>query len=92
MLIINLYIYIHTHIISASERPPCQIYVCVYIYIYIYIYIYTHTRTHNCMGHAVAQMVEALRYKPEGLGFDSRWYHWNFFIDIILPVALWPWC
>jgi hypothetical protein len=22
--------------------------------------------------HAVAQMVEALRYKPEGRGFDSR--------------------
>jgi hypothetical protein len=25
------------------------------------------------MGHAVAQLVEALRYKPEGCGFDSRW-------------------
>ena len=29
-------------------------------------------------GHAVAQLVEALRYKPEGCGFDSRWCHWNF--------------
>jgi hypothetical protein len=29
-------------------------------------------------GHAVAQLVEALRYKPEGHGFDSRWCHWNF--------------
>ena len=28
--------------------------------------------------HAVAQSVEALRYKPEGRGFDSRWCHWNF--------------
>jgi hypothetical protein len=27
---------------------------------------------------AVAQSVEALRYKPEGRGFDSRWCHWNF--------------
>jgi len=27
---------------------------------------------------AVAQLVEALRYKPEGRGFDSRWCHWNF--------------
>ena len=29
-------------------------------------------------GHAVGQLVEALRYKPKGRGFDSRWYHWNF--------------
>jgi hypothetical protein len=26
----------------------------------------------------VAQLVEAVRYKPEGRGFDSRWCHWNF--------------
>jgi hypothetical protein len=26
----------------------------------------------------VAQLVEALRYKPEGRGFDSRGCHWNF--------------
>jgi hypothetical protein len=30
------------------------------------------------MGHSVAQLVDALRYKPEGGGFDSRWCHWNF--------------
>ena len=29
-------------------------------------------------GRAVAQLVEALRYKPEGRGFDFRWCHWNF--------------
>ena len=29
-------------------------------------------------GHEVAQLIESLRYKPEGRGFDSRWYHWNF--------------
>ena len=29
-------------------------------------------------GHAVAQLVEALRYKPEGRGFDSRWCNWIF--------------
>ena len=26
----------------------------------------------------MAQLVEELRYKPEGRGFDSRWCHWNF--------------
>jgi hypothetical protein len=26
----------------------------------------------------VARLAEALRYKPEGRGFDSRWCHWNF--------------
>jgi len=29
-------------------------------------------------GHAVAQLVVALRYKSEGRGFNSRWRHWNF--------------
>ena len=38
--------------------------------------------------HAVAQLGKALRYKPEGRGFDSRWCHWIFFIDIILPNTL----
>ena len=27
---------------------------------------------------AMAQLVEALCYKPEGRGFDSRWCHWIF--------------
>jgi len=44
----------------------------------------------NKVCHAVTQLVEALRYKSEGRGFDSVWCHWNFFIDIILPAALWP--
>jgi hypothetical protein len=30
------------------------------------------------LGHKVAQLVEALCYKLEGCGFDSRWCHWNF--------------
>jgi hypothetical protein len=29
-------------------------------------------------GRGGTQSVEALRYKPEGRGFDSRWCHWNF--------------
>jgi hypothetical protein len=34
--------------------------------------------------HAVAQFVEALRYKPEGRKFDSRWGPMEFFILFIL--------
>jgi hypothetical protein len=30
------------------------------------------------LGHAVVQLVEALRFKPEGCSFDSQWCHWNF--------------
>jgi hypothetical protein len=43
-------------------------------------------------GHGVAQLVEALPYTPEGLGCNNRWSHLEFFIDIILPAAIWPWC
>ena len=32
------------------------------------------------LGHAVAQLVEALRYKSEGCGFDSRWCQWIFLL------------
>jgi len=30
------------------------------------------------VGYAVAQLVEALCYKPEGRGFYSPWRHWDF--------------
>jgi hypothetical protein len=28
--------------------------------------------------YTVSQLADALRYKPKGRGFDSRWCHWNF--------------
>jgi hypothetical protein len=39
-------------------------------------------------GHAVAELVEALCYKPEGGRFDSRL---DSSIGLILPALLWPW-
>jgi hypothetical protein len=36
----------------------------------------------------VAQLVEALRYKPEGRGFEIPMESLEFFSDLILPVAL----
>ena len=41
-------------------------------------------------GYAVTQLAEAVRYK-EGSGFDSPMVSLEFFIDIILSTALWPW-
>jgi hypothetical protein len=32
----------------------------------------------NVRGYMVAQLVEALRYKPKCRGFNSRWSNWNF--------------
>jgi len=32
--------------------------------------------------HTVGQLVKALRYVPEGRGFDSRWCHWNFSLTL----------
>jgi hypothetical protein len=37
-----------------------------------------YSSTYNLKGARSAAVVEALRYKPEGHGIDSRWYPWNF--------------
>jgi hypothetical protein len=44
----------------------------------------TGTTLHGA-GHEVAQLVEALRYKPEGRGFDSRCCHWIFSLTSFRP-------
>jgi hypothetical protein len=36
----------------------------------------------------VAQLVDALRFKPEGRGIDTPMVSLEFFIDIVLPAAL----
>jgi hypothetical protein len=53
-------VHIYMYIIKTYE------YLNLIIYIFIYIDIYTYTG-----GYAVAQLVEALRYKPDVR--DSRW-------------------
>jgi hypothetical protein len=35
-------------------------------------------KSFSSKGWAVAQLVEAQRYKPEGHGFDCLWGHWDF--------------
>ena len=44
----------------------------IFVYIYIYTHTQTHTHTHTHIAEwwfALAQLVETLRYKPEGRGF-----------------------
>jgi len=73
--------------ILGCTFKPCRELWCVRVY-YIcptnalllgkYSKILQNARYIQQQGHAVAQLVEALRYKSEGRGFDSRWCHWNF--------------
>jgi hypothetical protein len=37
-------------------------------------------KLHQILGYAVAQLVEALNYNPEGRDFDSREGIWGFFL------------
>jgi hypothetical protein len=42
---------------------------------------YIHGCKRKKLGHAAGSaVIEALRYKPEGRGIDSRWCHWNFLL------------
>ena len=41
--------------------------------------------------YTAAQLVEALCYKPEWSRVPFPMVSLEFFIDIILPAALWPW-
>ena len=76
-------------VVPNSKIPACFTFAATHcecfradIYIYIYIYIYVCVCVCVCVclcvGGTVAQLVEALHYKPEGCGFDFRWCHWNF--------------
>ena len=50
------------------------IFVCSSVYILLLDFT---TRTIFC-GARGSLVIKALRYKPAGRGFDSRWCHWNF--------------
>jgi hypothetical protein len=48
------------------------------------------TRLKNYRDSKMERLFEALRYKSEDRGFDSRWVNGTF-IELILPAAIWPW-
>jgi len=43
------------------------------------------------VGDRGSTVVKVLCYKSEGRWFDPQMVSLKFFIDIILPIALWPW-
>jgi hypothetical protein len=53
-----------------SFRPPCVLHALPISFSLI--------DSSNFIWRAIAWLVEALCYKPEGRGFDSRWGHWAF--------------
>jgi len=48
----------------------------VYVSIILCYFIYLHFT----FGSGGGRLVEAMRYKPEGRGFDPSWCHWNFLL------------
>jgi hypothetical protein len=83
-------------VISSTSRPPdvssshgsaqaCASFfmLCVvhyFLFLICQYFLRTETYTSLSLGHAVAQLVDVLRYKPEVRGFDSRWCYWNFLL------------
>ena len=66
--------FIHQPAVSVKVHTECiSKYVTPFSFLYSSVareLVYVLLR---CMGHVVAQWVEALRHKPEGRGFDSRY-------------------
>ena len=60
---------------TCCVGPICPKMEVAFFWIYISLIKWGHTAGE---GHALAQLVEALRYKPEGGGFDSQWSNGNF--------------
>jgi hypothetical protein len=67
-----MYVFIHMGLcMYMYAYMSISVYICTNIYIYIYYRKYVYT-----LG-ARSGLVVALRYDPEGRGFDSRWLHYD---------------
>ena len=69
----------HSQVVSVAPCGvrifPCVLYEC----------------TASIQGHGVAQLIEVPHYKPEGPRVRFPMVSLEYFIDIILLAALWPW-
>ena len=70
--ILNLLLFLHTCVVLAFLKPYIILQTLIPNEFYLrYVFLYNNIHV-RFWEYAVAQLVEALRYKPEGYGFDSR--------------------
>jgi hypothetical protein len=68
--------YSESNILCLYIQKHCKMKKCSTISMCLVYHNWNNTISYKvAVGHSVAQLVEALRYKPEGRKFDSRWCH-----------------
>ena len=68
---------------SSTDRR--NNYTC-FLFVYLFIMIYL-----KKLLYSVAQLAEALNYKPDGRGVHFRWSNWNYSLTLILQASVWRW-
>jgi hypothetical protein len=69
---------------TPSQLALGQLYRCLYCLHCVSVPVIKYP---DCINMAVAQLVEALRYKQQGREIDSRWGSLGVFMDLIPPVT-----
>jgi hypothetical protein len=69
---------IWAHYVLCKVRTCVNLYVSCRLFRSSNSYLSVYVQFLKNSGYCRAHLVEALLYKPEGGGFDSRWCHWNF--------------
>jgi hypothetical protein len=65
----------------TNAVPAIFVWFSVYVFkrmFYTFPYLCVNGNNKELVGARGGVVVKALRYKPAGRGFDSRWCHWNF--------------
>jgi hypothetical protein len=89
---LNVTLYVHCILCNVLNKPPGWVILCWCLCFHkqgtgltlsseeavVAFLCNIYVDNYRCSKHAVAWLVEALRYKPERRGFDSLWCHWNF--------------